>query len=241
MASRSSGLYDGNVAVAFLWPLQWLFGTLMLYILLGLIALVMAFLFAKYQWADPVQAADALFQAESARVKALVHPGSYVGGLATITAQTQEWTYWLFFKATSLHEATYAYFAGYRVNEIDRLYLSQFVARNAREIYVAMNVIQIYGIRIGFVLASLPLFFLLYVVSSVDGLTERYIRRACSGRESADIHKIGRLSKLMFFASGVTLYLCLPIAMSPFWMITPLALVFTVATRVQWQFYKKYF
>ena len=48
-------------------------------------------------------------------------------------------------------------------------------------------------------------------------------------------------AKLMFFASGVTLYLCLPVAMSPFWVIAPLALVFAVSTRVQWQFYKKYF
>jgi integrating conjugative element membrane protein (TIGR03747 family) len=121
------------------------------------------------------------------------------------------------------------------------MYLSQFVARNAREIYLAMNVIQVYGIRIGFVLAAIPLFFLLYVLAGVDGLTERYIRRACAGRESADLHKIGRLTKLMFFASGVTLYLCLPVAMSPFWVIAPLTLVFAVSTRVQWQFYKKYF
>lgn len=241
MATKSAGFFDSNVAVAFLWPLKWLFGTLMLYILLGLLALVMAFLFAKYQWADPVQAADALFASESARVNLLIQPGTHVGGLATITDLTQQWTYWLFFKATSLHDATYSYFAGQKVNQIDQMYLGQFIARNAREIYLAMNVIQVYGIRIGFILAAVPLFFLLYIVSGIDGLTERYIRRACSGRESADIHKIGRLAKLMFFASGVTLYLCLPIVMSPFWIIAPLALIFTLATRVQWQFYKKYF
>lgn len=241
MASRNTGFYDSNVAVAFLWPLKWLFGALLLYVMLGLIALTAAFLFAKYQWADPVQAADVLFQSEFSRVKELVQPGSHVSGLATLTELTQQWTYWLFFKATSLHEATYAYLSGYPVNEVDRMYLSQFVARNVREIYLAMNIIQVYGIRIGFVLASIPLFFLLYVLAGVDGLTERYIRRACAGRESADIHKIGRLSKLMFFASGVTLYLCLPVAMSPFWIIAPLAFVFAIATRVQWQFYKKYF
>jgi len=241
VAFRNSGLYDSNVAVAFLWPLKWLFGTLLLYVMLGLIALTAAFLFAKYQWPDPVQAADALFQSETARVKELVRRGSHAAGLSTLTELAQQWTYWLFFKATSLHEATYAYFSGYQVNEVDRMYLSQFVARNAREIYLAMNVIQVYGIRIGFVLAATPLFFLLYVLAGVDGLTERYIRRACAGRESADLHKIGRLTKLMFFASGVTLYLCLPVAMSPFWVIAPLTLVFAVSTRVQWQFYKKYF
>lgn len=241
VASRKTGLYDSNLGIAFLWPLKWLLVTLLLYILLGLVALTAAFLFAKYQWLDPVKSADALFQAETVRVNQLVHSGIQVAGLATLTELTQQCTYWLFFKATTLHDAAYAYFSGYQVNEVDRLYLSQFIASNAREIYLAMNVIQVYGIRIGFVLTTVPLFFLLYIVAGVDGLTERYIRRACSGRESADMHKIGRLSKLMFFASGITLYLCLPISMSPFWIIAPLAVVFSVATRVQWQFYKKYF
>jgi hypothetical protein len=55
------------------------------------------------------------------------------------------------------------------------MYLTQFVARNIREIYLAMNVIQVYGIRIGFLMASVPLFMLLYFVATADGLTERYI------------------------------------------------------------------
>lgn len=241
MATKQVGLYDSNIAVAFLWPLKWLFGTLLLYVFLGLIALVTAFLFAKYQWADPVQSVDALFQSESARVSNLVQSRSYIQGFASLPQITQRLTYWLFFQATTLHEVTQAYYAGQRFNEVDKLYVSQFIARNTREIYLAMNVLQVYGIRIGFVLTSIPLFFLLYIVAGVDGLTERYIRRACSGRESADIHKMSRLSKLMFFASGITLYLCLPIPMSPFWVIAPLCLIFAVATRTQWQYYKKYF
>jgi tetrahydromethanopterin S-methyltransferase subunit F len=147
----------------------------------------------------------------------------------------------LFFKATTIHDAAYAYFTGYQVNDVDQRYLSQFIARNARDIYVAMNIIQVYGIRIGFILASMPLFILLYLIAGIDGMTERYIRRACSGRESADLNKIGRLSKLLFFAGGATLYLCLPMELSPFLIIAPLALVCFMATRVQWQFYKKYF
>lgn len=228
------------MAVAFLWPFKWLFGAAVLYVFLGMIALGVAFLFAKYQWADSIQASDALFLAESTRLNTLMQSG-YVGGIASLTQLTQQWTYWLFFEASGLHDAAYAHFSGQQVNHLDRMYLSQFVARNAREIYLAMNVIQVYGIRIGFILAAIPLFWLLYVLSWVDGMTERYIRRACSGRESSDIHKIGRMSKLMFFASTVTLYLCTPVVMSPFWVIAPLALVFVVGTRIQWQFYKKYF
>lgn len=241
MASRRVGLYDNNVAVAFLWPLKWLFGTALLYVLLALTAVTVAFLFAKYQWTDPVAASDALFQTESARVAGLMQSGAHAEIFANLPLVTQRWTYWLFFQATSLHEAAYAYITGQRVNAVDQMYLTQFVARNAREIYLAMNVIQVYGIRIGFLMASMPFFLLLYFVATADGLTERYIRRACAGRESADLNKFGRLSKLMLFATLVTLYLCLPVPMSPFWVIVPMAAVFFFATRLQWQFYKKYF
>lgn len=227
------------MAVAFLWPFKWLFGAVVLYVFLGLIALGAAFLFAAYQWADPVQASDILFQSESARVRKLMESG-YVGGMASLVQWTQQGSYWLFFKATSLHDAAYAVFTGQPVSRLDRLYLSQFVKGNAREIYLAMNIIQVYGIRIGFLLASIPLFWLLYAIAGIDGLAERYIRRACSGRESADLNKIGRISKLMFCASASTLYLCTPIKIDPFWVIVPPALFFVVGTRMQWQFYKKY-
>jgi integrating conjugative element membrane protein (TIGR03747 family) len=240
VASSSPWLYENNVAASFLWPLKWAFGALLLYVLLGLIALVVAFVFASYVWTDPIQASDALFQAEASRIASLVESGNHIDGVATLTRFAQKMSYWLFFKATTLHDAAYAYFAGYRVNRVDRLYLGQFIARNAREIYVAMNVIQVYGIRIGFVLASIPLLALLYLVAAIDGFTERYIRRACSGRESSDLNKIGRMAKMMFFAIAITLYLCLPVVMDPFWIIGPLALIFAVATRIQWQFYKKY-
>ena len=99
---------------------------------------------------------------------------------------------------------------------------------------------RVYGIRAGIVIASIPLFFLVYFVATVDGLVERYIRRASAGRESADMFKLGRLSKLVFFASGLTFYLCVPISINPYWLVTTLAIVFAVATRIQWQYYKKY-
>lgn len=79
------------------------------------------------------------------------------------------------------------------------------------------------------------------MVSIVDGFTERYIRRASSGRESADLNKLGRLAKLMFFATAISVYLCLPVPLSPFWIVVPMAAIYAVGTRVQWQFYKKYF
>jgi len=241
VASRRVGLYDNNVAVAFLWPLKWLFGTVLLYVLLALIALTVAFLFAKYQWTDPVAASDALFQAESARVSTLLGTGLYASNYASLPVYTQRWTYRVFFQTTRLDDMARLALTKEPVTEPFDRTLSGFVSRILNELYVAMNIIQVYGFRIGFLLASIPLFFMIYFLALADGLTERYIRRACAGRESADLNKLGRLFKLMFFASAVTVYLCTPVAISPFWVVVPLAVIFAIATRLQWQFYKKYF
>lgn len=238
MASNRNGVYDTNLAVAFLWPFKTLMWAIFIYALLGCGAIILALLFAQYYWLDPIEATDMLFKSETFRVHALTVTGTK--HLAGLTDFTSQWTYWLFFQATTLHDATYAYFNHVQVNQVDQIYLREFVARNAKEIYVAMNVIQVYGIRAGIVIASIPLFFLVYFVATVDGLVERYIRRASAGRESADMFKLGRLSKLVFFASGLTFYLCVPISINPYWLVTTLAIVFAVATRIQWQYYKKY-
>ena len=115
-----------------------------------------------------------------------------------------------------------------------------FIENNTKQIYVAMNMNRVFGLRIAYLLSSIPIFALMHGVAHVDGLTERYIRRACAGRESADLNRLGKITKLMFFASGATIYLCLPVAIDPFWFIGPLLVVYTVGTRIQWQFYKKY-
>jgi hypothetical protein len=238
VASSRNGVLDANLAVAFLWPFTTLMWSLFIYVFLGLGAILLALFFAQYYWVNPVEASDLLFKAEIARVHAVSASGSY--RLMALTDFTSQWTYWLFFQATTLHEAMYAYFNHLPVSQVDRIYLREFVGRNAREIYIAMNIIQVYGIRIGMLVAFIPLFILVYVLASVDGLTERYIRRACAGRESADMNKIGKMTRLMFFASGITFYLCVPIAMNPFGLVGILTTALAVGTRMQWQYYKKY-
>lgn len=240
MASNNrTGPFDGNIAHSFLWPIKWLLSALAIYIFLGLLSIVVVLLWANFVWQNPIDASDILFKTEAARVLSMenLHFGDF---LTTLVEFTMRWTYWLFFKFTTIHDATYAYLAGYQVNDVDFMFFKTFIAKNVHQIYVAMNMNRVYGIRIGYFLSSLPLFWLVYVVALTDGLTERYIRRACAGRESADMNKLGKLSKLMFFATGVTLYLCLPVPINPFWLIAPLTLIYAVGTRVQWQFYKKY-
>ncbi|MEQ1601349.1 MAG: DUF4400 domain-containing protein [Methylophilaceae bacterium] len=238
MASNRNGAYDSNLAVAFLWPFTTLMWGLFIFVLLGCGAIILALFFAQYYWVDPVEASDMLFKTEAARVHALSANGTL--RLIALTNFTSQWTYWLFFQATSLHDAMYAYFNHLTVNRLDQVYLTQFVGRNSREIYIAMNIIQVYGLRIGFLITFIPLLFLVYVIAGIDGLTERYIRRACAGRESADMYKIGKLSKLLLISSGITFYLCTPINLNPYWLIAILVISVAVGTRIQWQYYKKY-
>ncbi len=239
VASNQQSAYDGNLAHAFLWPIKWLIKGTLFYVGLGLLTMIVALLFAQYYWVSPVEASAVLFQSEVARIDGL---GANIEStyLSVLANHVMNWTYWLFFKATTIHDAVVAYSTGAKVNELDKLYLGQFIARNGREIYICMNVIQMYGIRIAVLLSTLPLFVLLNLVAFTDGMTERYIRRACSGRESSDINKIGKMSKLMFFALGIMIYLCTPIPINPFFIIVPMAIIYTVSTRIQWKYYKKY-
>ena len=239
MASERNSPYDGNLAHAFLWPIKLLIKVSLFYLGLGLLAMFIAILLTQHYWADPVAASSALLKSEVARVSFL-NTNTSNAYLPTLASIVMNWTYWIFFKLTTIHDAVVAYSSNRQVNELDQLYLGHLIARNGNEIFVCMNVIQVYGIRVAILLSTLPFFLLLNFVSFTDGMTERYIRRACSGRESSDINKIGKMSKLMFFALGTIIYLCVPIDINPFFFIVPMAVIYSVATRFQWKYYKKY-
>lgn len=238
MGSKREG-YDTNLSVSFLWPFKTAIWLIVIFLSLAFLNIVFALFFDVYVWDQPVISSQMLLDSEIKRINAISEAGTV--NLSLLTEFTQRWTYWLFFQATTIHDSVYAYLYQLdQVNEVDQMYLSKVVGRYLDEIYVVMNTIQIFGIRIGLFIASIPLFILVYLTAMSDGLTERYIRRACAGRESSDLFKIGRLSKLGFFSTGMTIYFCVPINISSHWIIMILVLVMAVATRVQWQYFKKY-
>lgn len=244
MAAQRTG-YDTNVAVAFLWPFKTAVVAILIYVLLGLTLLGAAWVFSKYKlvdgWENPVRTSQQLFEAEAERVQSILPDHAGFAVMPALLQKSQRFAYWLFFETTTLHLAMQAHYQGVQVNEIDRIYLKQFVARNADTIVTSMNLIQVFGLRFGLLLAATPVFALVYLLATVDGFTERYIRRACAGRESSDINKMGRMSKLIGFAAGAMVYLCLPLDLGVFWVVTPLVVVMALATRLQWTYYKKYF
>lgn len=234
MASEQrGGRFEGVIAHAFTWPIKWFFGALLIYIFLGLMGIAMALLWSHFFWADPVAASEQLLDTETARAYSMT-------GISELARFTMQWTYWLFFKFTTIYDAMNASLGGSQVNQLDADFFKVFIRGNEKPIFVAMEMNRVFGLRIAYFLDSLPIFGLIHVVAHADGLVERYIRRSCAGRESADLNKLGKMSKLMFFATGITLYLCLPVPLEPFWLIGPLLIVYAVGTRIQWQYYKKY-
>jgi hypothetical protein len=93
----------------------------------------------------------------------------------------------LVFEATVIHDM------GLRFADEAALSIPDTVGRrsylaNREAIETAMVGTQLLGVRLATLMRFLPLLLLLYMVGSVDGLTERAIRRSCGGRESASLH-----------------------------------------------------
>ena len=86
----------------------------------------------------------------------------------------------------------------------------------------------------------LPLLLLLYAVGTVDGLTERAIRRSCGGRESASLYHRAKYLQMAVLGLGGVALLVWPGAVA--WeLCTGLIVVATVGLgRQQWAYYKKH-
>ncbi len=86
----------------------------------------------------------------------------------------------------------------------------------------------------------LPLLLLLYAVGTVDGLTERAIRRSCGGRESASLYHRAKYLQMVVLGLGGVALLVWPGPVQWKLCAAPLILGAGALTRVQWTYYKKH-
>ena len=96
------------------------------------------------------------------------------------------------------------------------------------------------GVRFATLLRFLPLLLLWYAVGTVDGLTERAIRRSCGGRESASLYHRAKYFQMVVLGRGGVTLLVWPGSVA--W--EPCGGLIVVVTgglaRMQWAFYKKH-
>ena len=99
---------------------------------------------------------------------------------------------------------------------------------------------QLLGVRFATLIRFLPPLMLLYVVGTVDGLTERAIRRSCWGRESASLYHRAKYLQLVVLGLGGVALLVWPGRVAWELCVGLVVVVSGGLARLQWVFYKKH-
>jgi integrating conjugative element membrane protein (TIGR03747 family) len=150
--------------------------------------------------------------------------------------------YWVVFEATSIQKLL----STPPAPKDDKIALAGAIRRGTwaafkPELATAAYATVLYGVKLGVLALALPLLALLMLCFGVDGMVQRYIRRACGGHESASLYHRAKLygTKLMPPFAAV-IFLCSPIAFDPAWLLIPVTLFSALLLRVQATYYKKY-
>lgn len=152
-------------------------------------------------------------------------------------------TYWLVFEATAVQRLLAAEPAA---PHKDNIAIGQGIRRGIwaaykPELRTAAYATVLFGVKLGILLLALPLLAVLLLCFGVDGMVERYIRRACGGHESAALYHRAKLYGLKLMPPfAATVFLCSPVAYDPAWLLIPVTLFSALLLRVQAKYYKKY-
>lgn len=96
------------------------------------------------------------------------------------------------------------------------------------------------ALRLGVLLLALPVFALAAAVGLVDGLAQRYLRRAGVARESSFLyHRAKHVSVAVILITSLA-YLALPVSLDPLVVLLPAAVVIGLSLRMAAAYFKKY-
>lgn len=117
----------------------------------------------------------------------------------------------------------------------------QLITEFKEYIVATLYSIQVFIVRVAIIVLSWPAFVLFFFIGAVDGLTERDLRRWGGGRESSTVFQLARNAMFKPVIVSWVVYLSMPVSVHPTLVITPLAVLAGVASRVSFERYKKYF
>ena len=104
----------------------------------------------------------------------------------------------------------------------------------------AINSVYLFGVRVGLLLFSLPIFIVFGLAAFTDGLLQRDLRRFGGGRESAYLWHYAKRWVAPTLALPVIIYLGVPLSIYPPYLITPFAMLFGFAVWISSALFKKY-
>ena len=236
MASRNATFYDSGVAGAMLAPLKWVLYVSLLLLALIIAAWIVDWIFVFRVWPEGLVRLKGVLEADLAWTASL---GGWHNQLPSFAVTAANFLYEVVFKLTGIHDMGSRFAVGVPLSIPDTIARNTYLA-NYEAIQVAMTGIQLFGVRFAVLLASLPLFGLVYVVAMADGLAQRAIRRARGGHESSTIYHRAKYFQVSLIATIAALCLLLPVSIDPRWILLPGIAVLALLAGLQWVYYKKH-
>jgi integrating conjugative element membrane protein (TIGR03747 family) len=236
LASRNASFHEGVVAGALLAPLKIGFA-----LILGLVGIVVVtwivdWTFVFKVWPDGVGRLKGILAADLARALEIAE---WQGGVPGVVTGTANFLYGVVFGVTGIHDMGLRFAEGAALSIPDTIVRNSYLA-NIDAIEVAMIGTQLLGVRLATLAMMSPLMVLVYLVAAADGLTQRAIRRACGGRESASLYHRAKHLQVVLLAMGGVLVLIQPVSIDPRLVGVPVALFVGILARLQWACYKKH-
>lgn len=121
-----------------------------------------------------------------------------------------------------------------------RARLHAFFSPFAEYILAAMQVTQVFSVRLAILTLATPVFLLFSLVAFVDGLVRRDLRRWGGGRESSFVYHWAKRSALPLLVLAWVIYLALPFNLHPSFVVLPFAALFALSVTVTSSTFKKY-
>ena len=236
MASRNASFHEGVVAGALLAPLKIGFGLLLGVVGILVVAWMVDWPFVFKVWPEGVGRLKGILAADLARG---IDLAEWQGGVPSVVTGTANFLYGLVFGVTGIHDMGLRFAQGAALSIPDTIVRTAYLV-NIEAIEVAMIGTQLLGVRLATLGMMAPLLVLLYLVAAADGMTQRAIRRACGGRESASLYHRAKHLQVMLLAMGGVLVLIQPVSIDPRLVWVPVVLLVGLLARLQWACYKKH-
>ncbi len=236
MASRNAAFHDGALAGVLLSPLKLAFSLALGLAALLLCAWIVGWVFVFKVWPQGIERLRELLAHDLEHGIALA---AQQGGGAGAIAAPANALYSIVFEATGIHDMGTQFANGSALSIPDTIMRRSYVSHR-ESIEAAMVSTQLLGVRAAILVRFAPLLLLLYMVGVADGVTQRAIRRACGGRESASLYHRAKFLQLIVLGLGGLALLMWPGPVQWGQCVAVVVALIGGLARVQWAYYKKH-
>jgi len=160
---------------------------------------------------------------------------------ARFTKQVADKTYYYLFEVTGFVDFIQWVSSPPAINEQGvRPTLHSIYRPIAEFVIAAMQITQVFSVRLAILTLAMPVFLLFSLVAMVDGLVQRDLRRWGGGRESSFVYHYAKKAVLPLVVLSWVVYLALPFSLHPSFVVLPFATLFALTVTVTASTFKKY-